>query len=117
MLTRRFVAIAFAAVGCRDASDPGFEIVRVPQSAYAAFDGGAKPDAAPVAKGDAGPEPFVVCISRQDTGDESEECPDEYEGRHYDEKTTARHRSKGDDSTVCCYRKGRVPRSKSDDDE
>jgi hypothetical protein len=117
MLTWRFVAFACFVIGCRDASDPGFEIVRVPQSAYLAPDAAPKLDAAPVATTtDAGPEPLVLCISRQDTGEESDECPDEHEGRHYDEKATARHRSKGDDSTVCCYRKGRVPRSTRDEE-
>jgi hypothetical protein len=116
MLIWRFAAVACLAVGCRDASDPGFEIVRVPQSAYAAPDAATK-NASPLATADAGPDPVVLCVSHQDSDDEQQsECPDEYQGRHYDEKTTTRHRSRGDDATVCCYRKGRVPRSTHDED-
>jgi len=110
MLTWRFAVVAALAVGCRDGGDSGLEIVRVPQSAYSSPDAAAKSDAEAVASADAGPDPLVLCISRQDSEEASEECPDEYQGRHYDEKVTTRHRSKGDDSTVCCYRKGRVPR-------
>ena len=119
MLTWRVAAFACLAVGCRDSSEPDFEIVRVPQSAYAAPDAAPKVDAAPVASADAGPEPLVLCVSLQDIGEDEkaeEGCPDEYQGRHYDEKATARHRSKGEDSTVCCYRKGRVPRSTRDEE-
>ena len=36
----------------------------------------------------------------------SDDCANTYRGRAYDEKATARHRAKSEDSTVCCYRKG-----------
>ena len=113
MLTQRLAALAVLAIACRDTRDPGFEIVRVPQSAYAA-----PPDAgtseASVATSDAGADPVVLCVSRpesdskDDDEESSDDCPKEYHGRHYDERSTSRHRAKGDDPSVCCYRKGRA---------
>jgi hypothetical protein len=123
MLTRAAVLAAFLLVACRD-GDPGFEIVKVPMSAYATTDASTKTDGA-IADNDARADPMVLCISKEtdgksddDKGDDgktdeetnSDNCANTYRGRAYDEKATARHRAKGDDSTVCCYRKGHVPR-------
>ena len=110
MLTR--FACALMLVACRDTSDPGFEIVKVPLSAYAAVDASAKSDAGVASRRDGG-DPVVLCIPKSETraDDESssdEDCPSEYEDRSYDEKATTRHRQKDDESNVCCYRKGRV---------
>ncbi len=108
---------AALALACREGRDPGFEIVPVPQSAYAVADGG-KPDVVAVAKADAGANPLVLCITRpegeskDDDDESSDDCPKEYQGRHYDEKATARHRSKGDDPNACCYRRGRAGEGK-----
>lgn len=112
MLTR-FACTALLFVACRDTSDPGFEIVKVPLSAYAAVDASAKGDAAVASEHDGG-DPVVLCIQKPEPqeGDEpsGEDCASEYHGRSYDEKATTRHRAKDDESNVCCYRKGRVPR-------
>ncbi len=113
-MKRLAIAAAFA-LACREGRDPGFEIVPVPQSAYAAVDGG-KPDVA-VATVEAGANPVVLCITRpegetNDDDESSDDCPKEYQGRQYDEKATARHRSKGDDPNACCYRRGRASEGK-----
>ena len=105
MLTRA-ACMALLFVACRDTSDPGFEIVKVPLSAYASPDASAKGDGGVVAERDGG-DPVVLCIPKPD---DEEDCPSEYAGRSYDEKATTRHRAKDDESNVCCYRKGRVPR-------
>lgn len=112
MLTR-FACMTLLFVACRDTSDPGFEIVKVPLSAYASPDASAKDEGGEASKPDGG-DPVVLCIQKPEKqeGDESsdEDCPSEYHGRNYDEKATTRHRAKDDESNVCCYRKGRVPR-------
>ena len=127
MLTR--VAIcALALVACRDTSDPGFEIVKVPLSAYASADASVKGEGGVASE--AGPDPFVLCISKGTDGktdeddngdgksdDNDEGCANEWHGRSYDDKATARHRAKGDDTTVCCYRKGRVPHRERAEEE
>jgi hypothetical protein len=120
MLTRRLAALAVLALACHESNDLGFEIVRVPLSAYATADGGRPDAAAAQVTKDAGADPLVLCIPRseadsKDDEEESSDCPSEYPGRHYDEKATTRHRSKGDDSTVCCYRKGRAPTPRDDE--
>ncbi len=113
MLTRHLAAVAVLALACHQSNDPGFEIVRVPLSAYASADGG-KPDAAVQATNDASAaDPVVLCVPRPDSDskdddEDSSDCPNEYLDRHYDEKATTRHRSKENDSTLCCYRKGRA---------
>lgn len=113
MLTR-VACMALVFVACRDTRDPGFEIVKVPLSAYAAVDASAKSDAGGVASARDGGDPVVLCVPKPEKqeGDESsdDDCPSEYQGRNYDEKATTRHRAKDDESDVCCYRKGRVPR-------
>ena len=111
MLTRATLA-ALVLVAC-DTRDPGFEIVKVPLSAYTAADAGAKGDGGVASARDGG-DPVVLCIPKPEKqeGDESsdEDCASEYHGRNYDEKATTRHRAKDDESNVCCYRKGRVSR-------
>jgi hypothetical protein len=111
MLTRFAFVVALVLVACRDSSDPGFEIVKVPLSAYAATDASAKGEGGVAIARDGG-DPVVLCIPKPEKkdDDESEDCPSEYQGRSYDEKATTRHRAKDDESEVCCYRKGRVPR-------
>ncbi len=106
MLTRAIIA-ALALVACRDTNDPGFEIVKVPLSAYATTDASAV-DEAGVAARDGG-DPLVLCVpkseEKKDDDDESSDCASELEGRSYDEKATTRHRAKDDETNVCCYRK------------
>jgi hypothetical protein len=113
MLTRAIIA-ALALVACRDTNDPGFEIVKVPLSAYATTDASATGEGG-VASAHDGGDPLVLCIKRDD--DESSDCASEYQDRAYDEKATTRHRAKGDESNVCCYRKGRVPRREPAEEE
>ena len=112
-MLRRSLIAALVLVACRDTNDPGFEIVKVPLSAYAAADASAKGEGG-VAAGRDGGDPVVLCVPKPEKqeGDESsdDDCPSEYQGRSYDEKVTTRHRAKDDESNVCCYRKGRVPR-------
>ena len=109
----RSLLFAWLLVACRD-GDPGFEVVKVPLSAYASPDGSLKNDAGETVTSDAGPDPMVLCVPKPETKEDeetnSDDCPTEYQNRAYDEKATARHRKVGDDSTVCCYRKGRLPR-------
>jgi hypothetical protein len=110
MLTR---LVALLLVASCDSSDPGFDIVKVPLSAYASPDASAKVDGAVAVGRDAG-DPIVLCIPKPEKKDDEEsnddDCPNEYQGRSYDEKATTRHRAKDDESNVCCYRKGRVSR-------
>ena len=112
MLTRSTL-MALALVACRDTSDPGFEIVKVPLSAYASADASAQGEGG-LATGRDGGDPVVLCVPKPEKKDDDEssdeDCPSEYQGRSYDEKATTRHRAKDDESNVCCYRKGRVPR-------
>ena len=106
----RLALASLLLVACRDASDPGFEIVKVPLSAYAAADASVKGEGGVALGRDAG-DPVVLCVKPEKKDDEesSEDCASEYQGRSYDEKATKRHRDKDDESDVCCYRKGRVP--------
>jgi hypothetical protein len=113
MLTRAIFA-AVVLVACRDTADPGFEIVKVPLSAYATTDASAKGEGG-LASGRDGGDPIVLCIKRDD--DESSDCATEYQDRAYDEKATTRHRAKDDESNVCCYRKGRVPHREPAEEE
>ena len=117
MLIRFALASLVLFVACRD-SDPGFEIVKVPLSAYAAADASVKGEGG-VAGRDAGGDPVVLCVKPEKKDDEesSEDCASEYQGRSYDEKATKRHRDKDDESDVCCYRKGRVPRRVERDED
>ena len=111
MLSRLAIAALVLLVACRD-SDPGFEIVKVPASAYA--DASAKGEGGVISGRDGGGDPVVLCVPKPEKKDDDEssddDCPAEYQGRNYDEKATTRHRAKDDESNVCCYRKGRVPR-------
>jgi hypothetical protein len=109
MLTARAAAVvmAVALCACHREADPGFEIVRVPRSAYVTPHATARDAGADV---DAGPGPLVVCVEEQeDAGEETndEGCPPGYRDRVFDERTTTRHRRKGEE--VCCYRHGRRP--------
>ena len=111
MLTRapRIVFACALALACHD-DDPGFEIVRVPMSAYAMPEAGAQTDAARAERtADASAGPLVLCLPKSDDDD----CPPAHEGRAYDEHVTTRHRNKGEG--VCCYRRGRVPQSDDGD--
>jgi hypothetical protein len=111
MLTRAMI-VAMVLVACRDTSDPGFEIVKVPRTAYASPDASATGEGGVATGRDGGGDPVVLCVPKPEKqeGDESsdDDCPSAYQGRSYDEKATTRHRAKDDESTVCCYRKGRV---------
>ncbi len=111
MLKRAAIVFACAlALACHD-DDPGFEIVRVPMSAYAMPDAGAQTDAAHAGhEADAAAGPLVSCVPKSDDDDD---CPAAHEGRVYDEHVTTRHRNKGEG--VCCYRRGRVPQSDDSD--
>jgi hypothetical protein len=100
------------ATGCRH-EDPGFEIVRVPRSAYVMPDAG-KTDASPSHDSDAGVGPLIVCVPRgkaateDDEQEDSDECPPHWDGRNYDPRVTTRHHDRGEND-VCCYRRGRLP--------
>jgi hypothetical protein len=111
MLSRLMIVAAVA--GCHG-DDPGFDVVRVPQTAYATPDGGGldASDAAHVATRDGGREPAVVCIPELEeegnTDDVSEDFPKcllKHETRTFDSRATTRHRKKDDESEVCCYKR------------
>ena len=105
-----------ALVACHHDDDPGFEIVRVPQSAYAAPDAG-HGDGGPALEKDGGSGPLIVCIPQPSSDDESStDCPETYQGRAYDDRVSTRHRNKGDDA-ACCYRRGRVAAHKDPDED
>ena len=110
----RGVVLCAALVACRNDSDPGFEIVRVPLSAYATPDASAPPDGG-TESGPSESEPIIVCIQPQSDDDDSD-CADSYHGRSYDEKATERHRRKDGEEHVCCYRRGRTPRSHEEEE-
>jgi hypothetical protein len=114
MLRRAFAVIVFACA-CHNERDLGFDIVKVPLSAYA--DAAPKTDAGAVAKNDAGHELVVMCIpkpeekSDDDTDDKAQDdddCPKTHADRNYDPRATERHRKNPDEGSVCCYRHGRV---------
>ena len=123
MLSARAIVpcAALALFGCHNDEGPGFEIVRVPLSAYASPDGGARSDGAVAQTADAGAGPIVLCVAPKQSSDSdddessSDDCADHYEGRRYDEKATTRHRNKGEEG-VCCYRRGRFPYRVEDSD-
>ncbi|HEY1960439.1 MAG TPA: hypothetical protein VGH28_32735 [Polyangiaceae bacterium] len=123
MLSARAVALCAALVACRNDSDPGFEIVRVPLSAYAAPDASTRADSDAGAAGPGEPEPVVLCITPASKGDDDEnsdddtDCAATHHGRAYDSHATDRHRKKDGEEHVCCYRRGRSPRSRRDEDE
>ena len=77
-----------------------------PPDASAQGDGG-------VASGRDSGDPVAVCVPKPEKK-ENEKTNDHdcatSTRRSYDEKATKRHRAKDDESEVCCYRKGRVPR-------
>lgn len=105
--------LAATLFGC-PARDPGFDLVRVPASAYLPFDGG--PDALGADGGDAGrvdaaPATAVQCfpVPDQDDGDfepseDFADCPATHLTDALDPRITQQHRDKGE--AVCCYRKG-----------
>ncbi len=111
-----FVALFSAWVGCQG-TDPGFDVVRVPATAYASADASASRDGGALAQGrDGGREPIVVCIPELSEPTEDDKvssdfgsCLLHHEGRTFDSHATERHRKKDDESQVCCYRRGRVP--------
>lgn len=114
MLSR--AALAILLVACHNDADPGFEVVRVPASAYTAPDAGARDGATIFAAGDGGAEPLVLCIKPpKKDDDESDDCAKRLEGRVYDERATTRHRHKGEED-VCCYRRGRLPAGETEED-
>lgn len=116
MLTRALV-LACLACGCHN-DDPGFDIVKVPLSAYAARD--ASTDAHGDAHADAGRDLIVICIEKPEEKKEDDEkkdddeekaeddCPTTYQDRSYDEKATARHHKNDGEGNVCCYRRGHL---------
>ncbi len=124
-MLRTALAMLVLACACHRDSDLGFDIVKVPLSAYGAA--APKTDAGVVAKNDAGHELVVMCIpkpeekSDDDTDDKSQdddECPKTHAGRNYDPRATERHRKNPDESSVCCYRHGRVaPKDTTEDND
>ena len=106
MLSLRLAIVCAAVIGCHG-DDPGFDVVRVPRTAYAAPDAGVHVDSG---QGDAH-EVMVVCIQElHDPGDEEmaqdyPSCPVKHEDRSFDERATERHRKRDDENTVCCYRR------------
>jgi hypothetical protein len=99
-------------IACKN-DEPPFEIVRVPQTAYAApHEGGIGATDADKLGTDGGREPVVVCIPElSEAGEEADVAKDyptcllEHEGRKFDNRATERHRKKDDESEVCCYRR------------
>jgi hypothetical protein len=97
--------------GCRG-NDPGFDVVRVPATAYASLDGGSS-EGGDAGEGGAPSSAMIVCVAAPtEHGDDEEmssdydDCPLKRGERTLDEHVTKRHRDK-DDQTACCYRKGR----------
>jgi hypothetical protein len=99
--------------GCHN-EDPGFDVVRVPMSAYASPDAASDGDTGPAPDDtrDGGREPIIVCVPEISEPGESEDvshefpsCLMKHEGRTFDARATERHRKKDDDSEVCCYRR------------
>jgi hypothetical protein len=110
----RLVALSILGLKCQG-TDPGFDVVRVPQTAYVSSDASAARDGGPLV-GDAGRGPIVVCIPElTDPGEDDKvatefaNCLLHHEGRSFDSRATERHRKKDDESQVCCYRRGHVP--------
>lgn len=105
--------------GC-PARDLGFDLVRVPTTAYLAFDGGPRaggPDGGDGGRPDAAGA-LVQCfpVPPDDDGDfeasdDFTDCPASRGDDAIDVPTTQRHRDR--DEAVCCYRHGRRPRPKS----
>ncbi len=113
MLTRFAPLVACVMLGCPN-SDPGFDVVRVPETAYLTPDA-SHGDGGRTLTRDAGSLPLIVCIPElEEPGEEDKvatdytSCPLEHEGRNFDSKATERHRKKDDESAVCCYRRGVV---------
>ena len=104
--------------GC-PARDLGFDLVRVPATAYLTTDGGAAasvPDGGDGGRSDAAAA-LVQCfpVPSDDDGDfeasdDFTDCPAAHGDDAIDVPTTQARRDKGDE--VCCYRKGRKARSK-----
>ena len=111
--------LAASLFGC-PSRDPGFDLIRVPESAYLAFDGG--PDAARSDAGDAGrPDAGTALVQCYpvppdfdgdfQASDDFTDCPATHDGDAIDVPTTQRHRDK--DEAMCCYRHGKRVRPKS----
>jgi len=104
--------------GC-PARDLGFDLVRVPATAYLTTDGGAAasvPDGGDGGRSDAAAA-LVQCfpVPSDDDGDfeasdDFTDCPAAHGDDAIDVPTTQARRDKGDE--VCCYRKGRKAHSK-----
>ncbi len=124
-MLRSFAVAALCVCACHNDSDRGFDIVKVPLSAYAAPDASVRGDAGADAHVDAGHNLIVVCIDKpeskgDDDNNEGEKaddgCPSRWQDRNYDEKATERHHNSGE-ANACCYRRGRVAPRPSDGEE
>ena len=105
----RYVFACAVALGCHG-DDPGFDVVRVPKTAYVSADASARTAPGQVDAAADAHEGLVVCVPESsDPGDETAEdyphCPLKYEDRSFDVRATERHRKRDDESAVCCYRR------------
>lgn len=91
--------------------DPGFDLVRVPESAYLVLDGGPREGGATGGDGgktDGGPA-TAQCFPVPEEGDfeaddDFSDCPASHGGDVIDPQATRRHRDRGEE--LCCYRRG-----------
>ena len=113
MLRRAAGVIALALMSCRG-EDLGFDVVKVPKTAYEALpDADVSGDGGVTVAVDAGRGPIVLCVPEpEDDPDEDADVSEEFarclihqEGRTFDKRATERHRNNGDAGDVCCYRR------------
>ena len=97
--------------------DPGFDLIRVPETAYLTLDGGLKEgggDGGDGGKSDGGAA-LAQCFPVPEEGDfeaddDFPDCPASHDGDAIDPQGTQRHRDKSE--ALCCYRHGRKVRSR-----
>ena len=99
--------------------DPGFDLIRVPESAYLTLDGGRGEGGADGGDGGKtdGSGPPAQCFPVPEDGDfeaddDFPDCPAAHEGDAIDPQGTQRHRDKSE--LLCCYRRGRKVRPRSE---
>ena len=108
--------LAASLFGC-PSRDLGFDLVRVPASAYLALDGGTdagRPDGGDAGRPDAAGA-LVLCFPVPadddfEASDDFSDCPASHGDDAIDAPTTQRHRDR--DEALCCYRHGKKVRPK-----
>lgn len=111
--------LAASLFGCPP-RDPGFDLVRVPASAYLALDGAAGEggvDAGDGGRADGG-SGLGLCMPVPDeddfeASDDFADCPAQHGDDELDVPTTRRHRDK--DEALCCYRHTRKVRPRNEE--